>query len=227
MNSVLVKIWIAVLLAAIGAYGVFTALRMAGYFAAEDQPTEPAPKIVELKPGEDILTSLADVKLVERSGANLRWSELKGQPWVANIFFATCPKECILISHQVRLLQHNTVGVRFVSITCDPERDTPDALQKYAQQYQADPQRWFFATGDMQQIQRASEAIFGFGVKRVEHAPYLALIDRDGKFVGMYSGISTQSMKELRAELAKLLSPDRPVSPDRATNEQAKNSKDP
>jgi protein SCO1 len=203
MSSVLVKIWLGVLLLGLGAYGGYTALRLGGFFDADSKP-EGERTIVELKPGEPIMPALADVKLIQSSGANLRWSELKGQPWVANVFFATCPTECILISHQVRNLQLTTENARFVSITCDPERDDLEALQKYAQQYHADPARWFFATGEMTQINRASEAIFRFGVARAQHRPYLALIDRDGKFVGMYSGISHESMNELREELAKL-----------------------
>jgi protein SCO1/2 len=213
MNSVLVKIWLGVLLLALGGYGGYTALRLGGYFDANDKPEDAAPKIVELKLGDPILPALADVKLIQSSGANMRWEELKGQPWVANVFFATCPTECILISHQVRNIQLSIPNVRFVSITCDPERDDLEALQKYAKQYHADPARWFFATGEMTEINRASEAIFGFGVKRVQHLPYLVLIDREGKFVGMYSGVSHESMNELRRKIARLTEP-APRSPE-------------
>jgi protein SCO1/2 len=222
MNSVLVKIWLGVLLLALGGYGGYTALRLGGMFDADEKPEDTAPKIVELKLGDPILPALADVKLIQSSGANMRWEELKGQPWVANVFFATCPTECILISHQMRNMQFSIPGVRFVSITCDPERDTLGALQKYAAQYHADPTRWFFARGEMTEINRASEAIFGFGVKRVQHLPYLVLIDREGKFVGMYSGISKESMDELREKLMQLTEPaPRAPEPDITPGEMA------
>jgi protein SCO1/2 len=180
MNGVLVKIWVGVLLLAVGGYGAYTALRASGYFAAEPQPTEESPKVVELKPGEALLPQLADVKLVERSGANFRWSQLEGQPFVANVFFSNCMKECSILSAQIAYLQRAVPDVRFVSITCDPDRDTLPTLQRYAEQYQAAPGRWFFLTGDMRDIQRATTVLFGFPTKRIDHSPYLALMDADG-----------------------------------------------
>jgi protein SCO1/2 len=225
MNSIVVKIWLGILLVALGGYGGYTALKLGGYFDADDPSKNSAPKIVELKPGAPILPGLADVKLIQSSGANMRWEEFKGQPWVANVFFATCPTECILISHQVRNLQLTIPDVRFVSITCDPERDNLEALRAYAKQYHADPTRWFFATGEMTEINRASEAIFGFGVKRVQHLPYLVLVDRDGKFVGMYSGVSHESMNELRAELTRLTArAPRATEPDEVSSDTLKDS---
>ncbi|MEX2185695.1 MAG: SCO family protein [Pirellulales bacterium] len=218
MNSVLVKIWVGVLLVAVGAYGTFTVLRKSGYFATEAKPEEEPPQVVELKPGAQPLPELADVKLIERSGANFRWSQLKGQPWVANVFYTQCKKECTFLSYQIRGLQNDLPGVRFVSITCDPDDDTPEKLRQYADDFTADPARWYFVTGDMRDIKRASKAIFGFALAREEHAPYLALMDGESRFVGMYDGLSRQSIAELEAKVKELQTP----KPEQGKPDQAK-----
>jgi cytochrome oxidase Cu insertion factor (SCO1/SenC/PrrC family) len=207
MNSVLVKTWVGVLVLVVGGYGAYTALRMNGYFSADAKPTEEPPQVVDLKPGAQPLPELADVKLIERSGANFRWSQLEGQPWVANIFYTQCKKECTFISHQIRGLQTDLSGVRFVSITCDPDDDTPERLREYADGLSADPARWFFVTGDMREIKLASKALFGFALRREEHAPYLALMDSESRFVGIYDGLSRQSIVELEAKIKELQVP--------------------
>lgn len=204
MNSVLVKVWIGVLLVALGGYGAFTILRMGGYFAEDAPPPAEPRRIVELKPGEELLSQLADVELVERSGANFRWSQLEGQPWVANVFYTTCTKECVMLSAQVGYLQRSLSDVRFVSITCDPDRDDTSTLRKYAEQYQADPARWFFLTGDMRDIRRATEVLFGFPTKRIDHSPYLALMDAQGRFVEMYSVTQPRTVEMLKAKIKEL-----------------------
>ncbi len=206
MNGVLVKIWVTVLLVAVGGYGTYTALRLGGYFAPEAKPPEESPRVVVLEAGTKLLPELTDVKLIERSGANFRWSQLEGQPWVANVFFTTCTKECTLVMHQIRGLQEQLPDVRFVSITCDPERDTLEALRTSADNLRADPSRWFFVTGDMRDIRRATEVMFGFPTKRIDHSPYLVLMDAEGRFVEMFNGLSYQGMRELAAKIEQLQS---------------------
>jgi protein SCO1/2 len=225
MNSVLVKIWMSVLIAAVCAYGAYSVMRSRGYFDDPPPPVEEPIQVVELKPGSQPLPELADVKLVERSGANLRWNELQGQPWVANIFYTRCQKECSMLSMRIRELQQTIPDVRFVSITCDPNNDKIEVLRAYADSLQADPLRWFFATGDIRDIQAASRALFGFAAKKLDHSPYLALMDREGKFVDMYNGMSTASVQEL-AEKLKELAAEGKNNPAASGQDQANEMKD-
>ena len=84
--------------------------------------------------------------------------------------------------------------VRLVSVTLDPEFDTPDVLKAHAQNLQADPLRWHFLTGDRTEVMNFAKA---FGVTAqpgatpadmMVHNLRTAVIDPDGRLVKAYSG---------------------------------------
>ncbi len=89
--------------------------------------------------------------------------------WIVNFFYTECPDTCPLQSaHMARLqdeLAHEP-DVRLVSISVDPEHDTPEVLAAYATRYGADPERWLFLTGPKDAIYRL--AIDGFRLGVVE-----------------------------------------------------------
>ena len=76
-------------------------------------------------------------------------STLNGHVWVANFMFTNCPGPCPRMSSQMHEVQTALAGqdVKLVSITVDPERDTPEKLAKYAAFYNATPGVWYFLTG--------------------------------------------------------------------------------
>jgi protein SCO1 len=133
---------------------------------------------------------LKEFELTERSGRTIRSEDLKGQPYVACFFFTTCPGSCKRQSDQMRLLQSKFIGkpIRFVSITVDPEVDTPDVLTKYAEQYSADKERWLFLTGPMESISKIGvEKFFLFEVKPKGHPDRFCLVNAEGDVVGEYA----------------------------------------
>lgn len=76
--------------------------------------------------------------------------DLKGYVCIYNIIFTRCPGQCHRLSQAMSKLQGELplqLPVRFVSITADPEYDTPEALEQYGQRYGAYPGRWLFLTG--------------------------------------------------------------------------------
>jgi protein SCO1/2 len=110
----------------------------------------------ELRLEEDSLERLGDYgrvpdfALVERSERRVTLADLLGKVWVANFIYTKCTESCPVQSFQIRRLQEDFAGapdLRLVSITIDPDRDTPAVLREYAERYQADPARWLFLTG--------------------------------------------------------------------------------
>jgi protein SCO1/2 len=92
--------------------------------------------------------------LTERSGRPVRRDDLRGSVWVANFVYTRCTDTCPLQSEQLRRIQTAFSGapdLRLVSITVDPEHDTPAALRGYAGRYGAG-ERWWFLTGDKRAI---------------------------------------------------------------------------
>jgi cytochrome oxidase Cu insertion factor (SCO1/SenC/PrrC family) len=95
--------------------------------------------------------SVPDFTLIDQRGRPFRKTDLAGKIWIANFIFTNCPDECPLMTAELAKLEADLADVlelRLVSITVDPQHDTPPILSQYAARFQADPERWFFLTGD-------------------------------------------------------------------------------
>lgn len=113
--------------------------------------------------------TVPDFALIERSGRPITRQDLQGLVWAANFFYTNCPDTCPLQSARMARLQQDFADdhdVRLVSISVDPEHDTPDVLRDYAQRFGADPERWLFLTGDKAAIYRLAQE--GFHLSAVD-----------------------------------------------------------
>ena len=95
------------------------------------------------------LGAVSDFILTDQTSANFKSDSLAGHVWVANFMFTNCPGPCPRMSSQMREVQAALAGqdVKLVSMTVDPDRDTPEKLAKYAAFYSATPGVWYFLTG--------------------------------------------------------------------------------
>ncbi len=119
-------------------------------------------------PNLPVYSVLPDFRLLERSGQPFGLSDLRGKVWVANLFFAHCTDACPLETAEMARLQAEFAGepdLRLVSISVDPERDTPEVLARYADRKGADPERWLFLTGHKETIHRLAREGFKLGVE--------------------------------------------------------------
>lgn len=185
--------------------------------------------------GLKVYGTVPDFSLTERSGRKITLSDLKGKVWVALFFYTECRDICPLIVPQMGLLhlEYKTdpefrSEVRFVSITVDPERDTPQVLAKFADRFSANPDLWLFLTGDKAAIYRLTQEGFKVGMgeqenppevtektgeeKEIFHSSRLILVDRKAQIRGYYSGIEAEAMVRLRKDLRKLLQSEKGVS---------------
>jgi cytochrome oxidase Cu insertion factor (SCO1/SenC/PrrC family) len=113
------------------------------------------------------LWEVPDFALIERSGQSVTRADLLGKVWIASVIFTRCVQECPLVSNHMAQLQATFAAVpdvRLVSITVDPEYDTPEVLTRYAQSFAAQPQRWLFLTGDKATIYRLVREGFRLGL---------------------------------------------------------------
>jgi protein SCO1 len=154
--------------------------------------------------------------LTERSGKTITNHDLAGKIWVADFIYTTCPGPCPLITAGMAKLQDAVAHdpqVQLVSFTVDPETDTPAVLSKYADQFGADPNRWWFLTGlekplydliqhgFLQPVEDNSGKPPEDGQFKVTHSIYLVLIDGDGTLRGFYDGTSTDSRTDLLRDI--------------------------
>lgn len=97
-----------------------------------------------------VVNQIHPFALTNQSGALVRLSDLQGSVWVANIIFTRCPGPCLQMSRRMAALQkrwEKEPRVRMISLTADPEFDTPEVLKAYARKVGADLSRWNFLTG--------------------------------------------------------------------------------
>lgn len=166
-----------------------------------------------------VLGEAGEFQLTERSGRIVRRDELAEKVWIANFIFTRCGGICPMMTAKMRDLQNELRGlenIRFVSFSVDPERDTPEVLQKYAGHFSADKDKWLFLTGDKEQLFKLSEQHFRLGVsdipedereaadQSVNHSSKFVLVDRGGKIRNYYDSEDAAAMRRL-AEDAKLL----------------------
>jgi protein SCO1/2 len=131
--------------------------------------------------------------------------------------FTRCPSVCPLLTAKFAALQKQLGGlpVRFVSISVDPEYDTPEVLAAYGARFEADPERWQFLTGPLQELERT--VVKGFKVHRgdpepsatdptlveIMHGEHFVLVDAQGAIRGYYRS-DASGLKELEADLRDL-----------------------
>ncbi len=155
-----------------------------------------------------------------RGGARITNDELADDVWVAGFVFTRCPSSCPRISSLMKRAQADLAGsgVRLVSISVDPEHDTPPVMERYLESFEAEPGRWDFLTGSQDAIYSlvrkgfmlAVEPVPGVSQKTelvdISHSNKLALVDRGNQLVGYYA---VEDPAEYAALVARARSIDR------------------
>jgi protein SCO1/2 len=147
--------------------------------------------------------AVPDAALIDQTDTRRSLSEWFGAPTLVTFIYTRCPLPnfCPLMDRNFALIQDRIAAdttlagrVRLISVTLDPDYDTPAVLSEHASTLGADPAVWTFLTGDRVTIDRVA-ARFGVGVMRddgpegpVTHNLRTALIDSDGKLAKVYSG---------------------------------------
>jgi protein SCO1 len=150
---------------------------------------------------------MTEFALTERTGQRVSSDDLLGKPYVVSFFFTTCPSICVTQNQKVQELQKEFAGtgVRFVSISVDPQTDTPEALREYAARFGADPEKWLFMTGDLLYIRRVGAEVFRLPVDEKFHTERFVLVDARGEIVGYYNWPEAKQFQKLKADIRKQL----------------------
>lgn len=154
-----------------------------------------------------------EFQLTERSGEKFSSEAMRGKVWIGSFFFVRCPSICKQQNNQLAKLQDQfgDRDVTLVSITTNPKNDTLAELRKYADQYEADKEKWLFVRGDLLYIRRIAAEYFQSGfMEKENHTTSLALIDKWGEIRGKYAWEDPEQLVELRKEVDRLLAETEP-----------------
>ena len=151
-------------------------------------------------------------ELIDQDGRPRSLESLRGRVLLLDFVYANCPGPCpILTGAHVRAQKVLPDEVRdrvwFVSITLDPERDTPEALRSYGAKRGADLSRWSFLTGPPAQVDEVVRR-YGVGSVRlpsgeIQHVVVSFLIDPEGRVVKRYFGLEHHG-DDLAKDLAEV-----------------------
>ena len=154
----------------------------------------------------------ADFALTLQDGARVGLADLRGKVVVVTFIYASCADTCPLLTAKLvgiqRQLGTDGARVRFVAITVDPEKDTPEALRRYAEGHGAKAPGWLFLTGTEGEIGEVARR-YGIYVKKrpagdVDHTFLTSLIDGEGVLRVQYQGVRFDPGEFLR-DLRSLL----------------------
>jgi protein SCO1 len=153
-----------------------------------------------------------DFTLTSQDGAEVTLGAFRGKVVAVSFIYTSCPDVCPMLSDKLARVQ-DALGpdfgsrIAFVSITTDPEHDTPAVLKEYAEALDADLAGWSFLTGSkaavLEVAQRYGVAVVETADGQVDHTMLTTLIDRQGVMRVQYLGYRFDP-EEFRRDLQSL-----------------------
>ncbi len=189
-----------VLLAMLGIIGIAVAVLAFAYATREKDPKLP------------FYGDVPAFSLIDQEGKAFTQEALRGHPTVVNFVFTRCDTICPVIAMKTQRLQDKTqdkrgAGIKILTISVDPEYDTPERLTEFGARYSANPTRWRFLTGPKDKITQLitgplmntmdREGDMPSGAPNIVHSGYFLLIDHDLHIRGVYDSNDIHKLDEL------------------------------
>jgi cytochrome oxidase Cu insertion factor (SCO1/SenC/PrrC family) len=132
---------------------------------------------------------------------------------VTNFFFSSCPGTCLQQNQKIKEIAqvYGPKGVRFLSITCDPEIDDPGRLAEYGSRLGADPGYWSLLTGELLYTRRVASEVYQVALDKQTHSERFFVTDKWGKIRGNFEWNKLDEITEMRLLLDKLLAEEEPL----------------
>jgi protein SCO1/2 len=158
---------------------------------------------------------IPEFSFTNQDGDLIGRSEMEGKITVVDFFFTSCPSICPVMSKEMERVDdmfRNEPRVQIMSISIDPEYDTPEVLKKYADDHNATPGKWHFLSGPKEETYQLAKC--GFVIPTVDgngvaddfvHTDKFMLIDELGRIRGYYSGTNREAVDLLILETKVLL----------------------
>ena len=150
--------------------------------------------------------------LTSQDGKPVSLADLRGKVVAVSFIYTQCPDICPMLTQKMVEVQE-ALGtdfgkkVAFVSITLDPEHDTPEVLKDYAQFWGAKPEGWSFLTGSPEAVRDVTRRYGVFFAKKedgsVDHTQLTSLVDAAGQMRVQYLGARFDP-EEFRRDLMSL-----------------------
>ncbi|MBA2746839.1 MAG: SCO family protein [Flavisolibacter sp.] len=143
--------------------------------------------------------------------------DMEGKVTAVNFFFTTCKGICPKMSNNLKPVYDrfkSETDFLLISHTCDPQTDSAPVLKNYADSLNVDTKKWVFLTGRKDSLYVAARHSYQLDdpanfVQKIEddflHTQFVALVNKKGDVVKIFDGIKPSEMKEMEADIEKLL----------------------
>jgi len=164
--------------------------------------------------GDTIYHTIPSFSFINQEGKTITDKDLAGKIYVANFFFARCPKICPKMTDELKRVQNvykDMDELRILSHTVNPENDSVSVLNEYARAHQADSRQWWFLTGNkdsIYSIARDGYLVLAASGKTADdffHSQDLILVDKEKHIRGIYDGLETAEVDTLIDEIKVLM----------------------
>ena len=161
-------------------------------------------------PMPETFAQIQSIQLVDQNNKTQDQSFFSENPSIVNFIFTRCQDVCPALSKKMKYIQDQLPQAKLVSISVDPEYDTPKILKEYSSRFQAGP-LWFFLTGTREQITQANsvfqqayqEGRSEGDAPNILHSQKFILVDQEGFIRGFYDDNDTD-IKRLVVDYHKL-----------------------
>ena len=172
---------------------------------------------------------IADFSFINQNNEVVVNDSLKGDIYIANFFFTSCPTICPVMTKNMAYVQSKLSvypNIKFISHTVDPANDTPERMLSYVKKMSSkniiiDLNNWHFLTGEKEKLYEIAKSYFvnvspdSLAPGGFLHSEYFVLIDKEGRVrsgidqhknvVGVYDGTNDVQMKDLINDVKVLL----------------------
>jgi len=150
-------------------------------------------------------------------GGTLASSDLKGQVYLTEFFYSSCPSVCPKVGEQmIKVYEElkDKEGFSMLSITLDSEYDDAEKLKEHIAKigFVQKPKNWFFLRGDKEETYKLARESFYTPIKEllntdreIIHDGVLVLVDGQGHIRGMYDGMDAGSVLKIKNDVKFLL----------------------
>ncbi|HEY4416191.1 MAG TPA: SCO family protein [Verrucomicrobiae bacterium] len=148
-----------------------------------------------------ILGKISDFALTNQAGQFTTLADLTNHVWVADIIFTRCAGPCPIMTGHMKSLQDALPAAskaKLVTLTTDPDFDSPSVLKRYGEHFGADDRRWTFLTGTKQEIANLGSGSLKLGSTPVKledrqsvadlfiHTTIFVLVDKHAQLRGVF-----------------------------------------
>lgn len=171
-------------------------------------------------PALPVFGQVPDFTLTNQAGQRVTAADLRGHVWVANVIFTRCPGPCPQMTRRLKEVQAAVPAdwpVRFVSLTSDPDYDTPAVLKQFADKFAPDFARWHFLTGPKPELRDL--AVHGLKLVVMEtdpkdrkvpedlfiHSTLFIVVDQQGRLRQSVESLEPPAQQQTLAAIRALL----------------------